>query len=126
MENGTFIFEFLLKQKCMNVVDDLIVNHLINKNNMIDISYIPEFVFLVTTIIKNNYLIITKQLNLKLHNINNDSIEIIMGHFYNYIVTHIKTEFNSEQFFNIYNTCVNLAIMKIKPSSKNNIICLRN
>ena len=93
---------------------------------MIDISYIPEFVFLVATIIQNNYLIIAKKLNLKLNNINHDSIEIIMGHFYNYITTKIKTEFNSEQFFNIYNTCVNLAIMKIKPSSKNNIICLRN
>lgn len=124
MENGTLIFEYLLRQKCMNQVDNLINNYLIN-NNMIDVSYIPDFVFMIASIIQNNYLIISKQLGLKLNSINNNSIEIIMGHFYNYIVSKINTEFNSRDFYKIYNTCVNLANMRINPS-KSNMFCLRN
>jgi hypothetical protein len=124
MEDGTFIFEYLLRQKnCMDVIDNLIINYLIKNNNTINLAYVPEFVLLITSIIKTNYLLIIKQLKIK--NINDNAIQLIMEHFYNYITSKIKTEFNSNELYKVYYACVNLAIMKIKYSSHSGMLCFR-
>ena len=49
----------------------------------------------------------------------------VMEHFYTYIIQKIPFEFNSSESYHIYNTCVNLAIMKINYSEYSGLLCLK-
>jgi hypothetical protein len=121
MNNGTYIFEIILKQpELMNIFDQYISQTI--TNGLIEIHNIPKLVLNISRLI-NNYL------NDKLYKLNikckEDDINIILEHFYIYITDKIHIEFNSDEFYSVYTSCVQLSIMKYKYSNKKALLCFR-
>ena len=122
MENGTYIFEFLLRQnQIMKVFDDCI--NLYIQNGTINSLKVPELVLTIVSIINNSVLHL---LNNQKINYCDEDIIVLLDHFYTYITQKITIEFNSKEVYDIYNISVKLSIMRFRYSKNNGLFCFKN
>lgn len=122
MENGTYIFEFLLRQnQIMKVFDDCI--NLYIQNGTINSLNVPNLVLSIVNITNNNVFHLLNKQKIKYCD---EDIIIFLDHFYTYITQKITIEFNSKELYDIYNISVNLAIMRFKYSKNNGLLCFKN
>lgn len=127
-ENGTYIFECLLRHSSiMHIIDNDIINKYITQTDGYTIGLnIPKIVLEIIILITRNieFKSILKRV-LKMNKYTESDIISVMEHFYTYIIQKIPFEFNSSESYHIYNTCVNLAIMKINYSEYSGLLCLK-
>jgi len=122
MENGTYIFEFLLRQnQIIKVFDDCI--NLYIQNGTINSLKVPELVLTIVSIINNSVL---QLLNNQKINYCDEDIIVLLDHFYTYITQKITIEFNSKEVYDIYNISVKLSIMRFRYSKNNGLLCFKN
>ena len=122
MEQGTYIFEFLLRQnQIMKVFDDCI--NLYIQNGTINSLKVPELVLTIVSIINNSVLHL---LNNQKINYCDEDIIVLLDHFYTYISQKITIEFNSKEVYDIYKISVKLSIMRFRYSKNNGLFCFKN
>jgi len=121
MDNGTHIFEFLLKNnEIMKFFDDSINVYI--KNGNLNSLKVPELVLCIVTIINNICLPLLEKFKFKYYD---EDIILLLEHFYTYITQKITIEFNSKELYDIYNISVKLAIMKFKYSKNTGLFCFQ-
>lgn len=122
MENGAYIFEFLLRQNQIMKLFDYCINIYI-QDGKINTLNVPNLVLSIVSIINNNIFHLLNKQKIKYCD---EDIIVLLDHFYTYITEKITIEFNSKEVYDIYNISVKLAIMRFKYSKKNGLFCFKN
>ena len=128
IDNGTYIFECLLRQSSMMYIidNDIIIKYITQSDGYTIGMNLPKMVLeLILLITRNSQLKSILKRGLKINKYTESDIISVMEYFYTYISQKIQFEFNSEELHDIYMTCVHLAIMKINYSEYSGLLCLK-
>jgi hypothetical protein len=117
MDDSTLIFELFLRNGLfMDKLDNFIMYHV--NNNIIELKSIPSIVLFIIELLEKN--LINSGYNIKL---SVDEMYKLLVLYRTYIISKKICKTNLNDFIDIYNTCTNLSIRKIKIIKRRRFLC---
>lgn len=124
MDNSAFIFELLLRDIIFMEEIDEYIGLLGLTTGKIKPENIPQFVLSIVTLLQDKFLY-TKILRInKTHKFTKDDMYKLLELYCQYIISKIICDFDKKQFITIYNTCSELACMRLQYKPNTSLGCI--